>query len=628
MPRFLKILLRVILVLAGLFVVAAVAVPLLVPAEKFGRMAADRIERETGATVEFGEIGFSVWPRLKLVVRDCEVRGTGAAMAERTGRESSLVEFAVAAGRIDADIAIGPLLRRRVEAGSIRLASPRVEVVTAIPAGEEGGRGAAAASVGGAAPAMALMVGGVSIVDGSVQWRDMVSGRSADVAGWSQEVSLSEVGTLVARLRAFAAAAPAPQLGEDPSRLEMRAVADSLRLAGFAPERPEPLVLAGLDLRLELTVPPAADRIDFEIPAASWGEVELSASGQAVPAGEGRMNLNGSWRLADIDLAALARDLPAAVSPPPGAAADWLASEPVSGGELSAAAGNFDLDLPLPDEAGPADLLRGIDGAAEVRGLTFAPPRDLPAVAADAGLSLAAGVLRLAGVKAACGGGVLTGDGSLDYASDPRGVFSFAAECRDLPVAVLLRPYAAGAADVVEGTAGGKLRGGGVLGEKAEILESLAVDGDMILTEGVLHGTDLLSGVSKYLGDRQDLKEIRYKELLHHVQVVDGRYYLRDLELKGRDTDWRGEGSIGFAGDLDLDLSVKLPADFTPDLGDMTAFADALRGEDGRIRLDMHLSGPARRPAVKLKLDLARTNVTETVTKGIKGWLDKLKGGK
>ena len=85
---------------------------------------------------------------------------------------------------------------------------------------------------------------------------------------------------------------------------------------------------------------------------------------------------------------------------------------------------------------------------------------------------------------------------------------------------------------------------------------------------------------------------------------------------------------------MNLDLNVRLPAGFTPDLGDVTFLADALRDEEGRIGLDFTLTGETRKPAVKLNLDPAellksdavKDEIEDEVKKGLGGLLDRLKG--
>jgi len=167
------------------------------------------------------------------------------------------------------------------------------------------------------------------------------------------------------------------------------------------------------------------------------------------------------------------------------------------------------------------------------------------------------------------------------------------------------------------------------LKDKDTVLNSLSLAGDALSTNGHIDARSLLEDISPYLGQRQDLKLIRFKEFLHHLEVHDGRYYLTDLRLHGLDTDWWGDGWLGFDGNIDMRLAVKLPANFKPDLGDLGFLADGLRGEDGRIKLDLQLTGRASQPVVNLLLTQAKEqtqqNVQEEVKKGVQGLLDKLK---
>jgi hypothetical protein len=167
------------------------------------------------------------------------------------------------------------------------------------------------------------------------------------------------------------------------------------------------------------------------------------------------------------------------------------------------------------------------------------------------------------------------------------------------------------------------------LKDKQTVLNSLSLAGDAVSTNGHIDARSLLAEISPYLGQRQDLKLIRFREFLHHLEVHDGRYYLSDLRLHGLDTDWWGEGWLGFDGNIDMRLAVKLPANFKPDLGDLSFLAEGLRGEDGRIKLDLHMTGRSSQPVVKLLLaqakEKAQQDVQEEVKKGVEGLLDKLR---
>ncbi len=147
--------------------------------------------------------------------------------------------------------------------------------------------------------------------------------------------------------------------------------------------------------------------------------------------------------------------------------------------------------------------------------------------------------------------------------------------------------------------------------------------------QGVLGAGDWLKDIAEYLGDRQDLKNIRFSELDHNFRVSQGRYQVEELTIDGYDTDWRAQGWVSLEGTLDLDLHVKFPAGFTPDLGQWSWLAEGLRDEDQRVNLTLHLTGPSEHPKVGLKLGGSKKageeKPADKLKKGLGGFLDKLK---
>jgi len=77
-----------------------------------------------------------------------------------------------------------------------------------------------------------------------------------------------------------------------------------------------------------------------------------------------------------------------------------------------------------------------------------------------------------------------------------------------------------------------------------------------------------------------------------------------------------------------MSLNVKFPAGFVPDLGNLTLLAEALRGDDGRIALNLFLKGRASSPDVMLDMAPAKGRLSEQIEDGVKGFLDKLRGNK
>jgi len=161
------------------------------------------------------------------------------------------------------------------------------------------------------------------------------------------------------------------------------------------------------------------------------------------------------------------------------------------------------------------------------------------------------------------------------------------------------------------------------------VLATLDLTGNAAMGEGLLRAGDWLAGVAPYLGERQDLKDVRFDGLDHAYRLENGRYLVQDLRIEGQDTKWQGNGWVGLDGTLDLTLQVKLPVGFTPDLGQWSFLADTLRDEEGRVQLDLRLTGQSARPAVGVDLTRLKAGASEdggeALKKGLGGLLDKWK---
>jgi uncharacterized protein involved in outer membrane biogenesis len=273
----------------------------------------------------------------------------------------------------------------------------------------------------------------------------------------------------------------------------------------------------------------------------------------------------------------------------------------------------------------PAQLVMNLTGTADKVILQKAPYTQV-----DIHGKLADRVLAIDELKAQRQNGRITGKGKLDFASDPQGVLGFSLEIDQVPAAALLQPYLPSVGAIWEGSVSASSEGSLRLADQSrQIVKSLTVDGSAVSSNGTLDLSEPLAGIAPYLGNRADLRVVRFDKFTQVFAVQDGRYLIRNLRVDGKQTDWTGEGWIGFDGKIDMQVSVKLPADFQPDLGDLTPLAEALRGEDGRIKLELHLTGPARQPKVSLDLQQAKQQAQqkaeEAVRKGLEGLLDKWK---
>ncbi|MBU1072077.1 AsmA-like C-terminal region-containing protein, partial [bacterium] len=307
--------------------------------------------------------------------------------------------------------------------------------------------------------------------------------------------------------------------------------------------------------------------------------------------------------------------------------AAWLAETPLSLGEL-AAGGSVDLPWPLPPGARYHDLASGLAVEAQVRDLSIVPPRQTVPWRGSAALTLQGAAAELKDVRIDILDGNLAGHLRFGDLDRERALCSFSVDGDGVQARILLDAVAPVAVPYLEGVANLKMAGAMVLGSPAEMRASLELAGDLALRDGTVHASSWLDDISPYLGDRQDLKDIRFRHLVQRVLVRDGKLIIENLMLDGHDTDWRGGGWFGLDGGIDMSLNVKFPADFQPELGDLTPLAAVLRGDDGRIALNLDMKGRAASPRVMLDLAPAKECLSERIEDGVKGFLDKLRGNK
>jgi AsmA-like C-terminal region len=277
-----------------------------------------------------------------------------------------------------------------------------------------------------------------------------------------------------------------------------------------------------------------------------------------------------------------------------------------------------------PGEAIPAELSLNFDVEAE-RLFWQGVPYDEVKVQGE----LDALIFLVESFSAERSGGLVVGELEVDFERDPWGILDFEATVTEVPSAALLEPWAPDLASRLDCALSGEISGGGQMKDPDTVTRTLNLTGALNSGQGVLRAGDWLDGIADYLGDRQDLKDIRFDQLDHSFRVSQGQYLIEDLTLEGPDTDWTGGGWVGLDGTIDVDLGVKLPAGFTPDLGQWSFLAEGLRDEEQRVNLALHLTGQSAQPQVGLKLgggkDSEAPNAADALKKGLGGFLDKLK---
>jgi len=242
---------------------------------------------------------------------------------------------------------------------------------------------------------------------------------------------------------------------------------------------------------------------------------------------------------------------------------------------------------------------------------------------------LDARVLTVESITARVGEGTIEGNLEIDYERNPDGFLDFEAVAAAVKAGSLLGPWAPGLGDKLEAELNGSVRGNCLLGEQDVVSRSLTVNGNIGSGAGILRARQWLGTIAPYLGQRQDLLDIRFNSFSHILRLEKGRYLVESLEIDGIDTQWHSNGSLGLDGTIDLDVKVKLPAGFTPELGQWSFLAETLRDKDGRVNLDFSLTGETVKPQVGLNLgslqDMAGEETEGALKKGLGGLLDKWK---
>lgn len=156
-------------VVVGVLLLAILLVPRLVPAEKWKRLAIDRIQAQTGLVVSAGEAGLSLWP---LGLRVDEV--TVSDPEGRTGMRDLRAE----AQDLVVTARIGPLLRGKIHVDEVILRRPEIELT--LPDSESGGEtDGGAAATGGSSSSSAgasAVLGLFSVEDGRILVHDATGG--------------------------------------------------------------------------------------------------------------------------------------------------------------------------------------------------------------------------------------------------------------------------------------------------------------------------------------------------------------------------------------------------------------------------------------------------------------------
>lgn len=488
--------------------VAVVAIPLLVPVERYRGLIESQAEKMTGREVSIGgPIALSLFPRLALEVEDVRIANPPGAPTPEMARLE----------RLELGVALWPLLEQRIEVEKLVLVEPQIDLIVdargtpnwqfaeqaeepETPAPEQG-------------RALAVEIADVAIEDGRLSYADLRTeiryeveqvDLSAEFPGLDAPASAE--GELVYRGEAiaFSLAADRPRAllegGETPMRVEIAADPVALSFAGAAAGGEAPRAVG--ELSLDIASVAEAMRWLAAVPAEEPLPVEAVALATRIEATAERAALNGlQLEMDDLEVTG---ELQLALAG--GRSGERSRERPRLSGEL--ATGVIDLDAYLPTSE-PGQESGGDEAARPPAGWS-AEPIDFSALGlVDADLKIAmagiargdivlgpavltlaldAGRLAAALSEARLAEGVVGGEVRVDASAAPP---SFAA---DLSVAdVQAEPLLAVLAgfDRLAGMANGELTLSARGASPQAIVSSLDGRGSFVFLNGAIHGINI-----------------------------------------------------------------------------------------------------------------------------------------
>ena len=220
---------------------------------------------------------------------------------------------------------------------------------------------------------------------------------------------------------------------------------------------------------------------------------------------------------------------------------------------------------------------------------------DVAAVTAD--VKLAPAMLESPRFSLQGYGGTVTGDAKFDLSDTRRPAYAVKAIIDSVKADALLSAWTP-AKNLLAGTLNTKLDFSGAGQSPNDLKQTLTLVGLASLADGHLGPGPALEALAQFVKVPK-LKQVDFKTLELPMRIQNGRIISDPIKLNGPAGDWKLAGALGFDGALDYAVSVTLPPEVVNQLGaDAALAAGALADPQGRVLLDLHLSGTTTSPRV------------------------------
>jgi len=651
-----------------LLVLLVVLLPHLIDVNRYAPLLAAQIETFTGRKATFGPIALRVLPAPAVHVAPVTI----AEGARYPGRDFVRVEA------IDVHLRFLPLLRGRVEFGSIVLDRPTVTVIRdrqghwnfddllerAEALKKQGGAPGGTAGAGGAAPSIGI--GAAEIRGGKLLVYDdaVTSGRRSELTVAPIDARLSGWGLgahtdadLAVGLGKSSLKASARITGAGDSQVMEATIAKSrLETADLVPlipwlgvARPAGLqVGGGADLEGKATVPlsrPEALQFDGTI---TLDNLHYKDAGLTRPIEKigGRLKVSGQRTAWEGFTAAIgASDLSGTMTvedylhPRIGFA---LTSKKLDLNELialQAPAAPGRGAPPAPAAGGPAggagetDLLSQLSAAGTLKAATLRFQNfDLTNVQGK--VTLKDSVATLSGLDAAIADGKIHGDAGLDLGR-AKPAYRLQASLDKIDVNALASAYDPGLKNLLRGRLGGELSLDAAGNDFDAILGSARGNARVAIADGAVTSISVLkqlAGLLEMAGGKGIGKDETPFDLLQgHFAIADRKATTSDLSLDSRDLDLFGTGNVGLDASLDLGITGRFSEEASRGLIEKTSSLKALADPQGQVTVHLLAKGPLAAPKIALdthaQVRQVQAEKKEEIKEKVRGRLRDLLGG-
>ncbi len=208
---------------------------------------------------------------------------------------------------------------------------------------------------------------------------------------------------------------------------------------------------------------------------------------------------------------------------------------------------------------------------------------------------LANGILRIPEIGAVALGGSLAGSTEIDL-NQPVLSYKGNIDLSSVQADQLSSIFAKKAAEVISGSLQSSVTfaGSGTAWEK--IKQNLSADGDFSLSNGQIKETPITSTISTLLGTDK-LRNITFKDLSGHFQIVKGGKVQLKSSLDSADVKATTAGQVGLDGSLDLPLTITLSPAVSSSLSNRAGLGQLLKDSEGNTVLHLKMTGTVSKPS-------------------------------